>query len=523
MSFVLTGEGWRNIGENESALGVILLVVEAIRPYYFSVLDLDVPDEDGDDLKFVGAILNDPVHRESVNVFTRGEPPVVEFQFEIMADHFPLTDLRRAGVILQDITCRVYWYVAGTGLNLNDAFELLEGNLVEPSYDEERGVVHFRVEDARLQNEKVTPFPPIISEKRLFTGAEILLDSGTGKPYPIVIGSVKQSPVLLSDPGGYHKGVMAYDPFSEFSAADAPDAIYEDDEDVKAAKYNSTGVTTDGDGNRYLYFRLNAATTFDSQDVTVDFTGHSETGVTEVIKYLLRFFSGNPDIFDDATIDAMTKYFSAVDLAMVINSRSEGGVLKIVLERLGKQLPFAMLQRGRKFEFHPIRWDLEAAKVLTFDRNIIRRVYGPTETKRDEIYNVFTVRYAQSGLRGDFTECITRDGTTNEDCAISETRYGRRAMPDFDLPDVANDEGAQFVINWLVETFSKMRVFVGYECTLDVVDITLLDVVRVYDSYEGWDHGPFFKVIGIDRGTGPNINLHLVSIEDFVDVYGIVA
>ena len=205
---------------------------------------------------------------------------------------------------------------------------------------------------------------------------------------------------------------------------------------------------------------------------------------------------------------------------MAFNNRESGGMLETVIERLVSQLPMALVQKGEKYSFQPIVWNDVISKVLSFDSNILNKIDGPSETRKSEIYNSFVVKYKRSGLRGDFQGCIVRDHTSSYDCKVSADRYGKRSMQDFEAGDISNDDGANYVMNWLIETFSKMRVFVSYECTLDVIDVNILDTVRVIDRYEDWD--THFKVIGISRPLGHSIILDLVSVKDYTEVYGIV-
>jgi len=90
----------------------------------------------------------------------------------------------------------------------------------------------------------------------------------------------------------------------------------------------------------------------------------------------------------------------------------------------------------------------------------------------------------------------------------------------FDAGDVVNEAGANYIIDWLVEQYSKMRVKVSYLATLDAADLIALDEVRIYDSDEGWDHGPRFKIIGVQYATAPFIRLDMISVDDYFEVYG---
>jgi len=514
--FILEKKGWQGVGNDPNAQGCILIIINAGgHRYCFGTIDVNVQEiaSSSEEIHFVGAILNDPSHIESVDPYSR-VATIQEFEFDIMGDHFPIPELRKNGIILQNIDVDVYWYIAGRGMALEQAFHVLKGKLIEPKYDEENNVSTFSVVDARLSGE--LPFPPVVLKKGLISLSGDQVES-LGKPYPIVIGAVKKLPVLDIGSPLLTQFLAMHDPLSEYSGTPAT-ALYDGD-DSSTPGIGTQSFATDSAGNRFLQVNTSGGSTTKSRDVTVDVTGHTPATVDETIKYLLSFFGDDSEIFDLSSLNKIKKKMAPVTLGMAFNHRENSGVLGIIRDRLSKVLPFAMIQRGTKYAFEPITWDRDVTKVLHFDKNLVRKLAGPTETNRSEIYNSFAVKYGLSGFRGDYRGCIVRDWEDSFLCSESARRYGKRPMPDVDAGDLADEDSANWLIEWLIETFSKMRVLVSYLATLDVVNVRLFDNVRVIDEYEDWDS--IFKVIGIERVTGPTIELDLISVDDYTDVYGV--
>lgn len=518
MTYMLRKTGWKGLGEDPDVSGVILLVINAGgHRYCIGTEELDVPEfSDGNYLHFFGAILNEDLTlMQSADIFDR-RYETSNVEVTVMAERFPIAEIRKQGIILQNITVKVYWYIKNRDMALEQAYLFKNGYLVEPSYNEERHTVSFRISDEALIS--MEPFPPVIATTERFIN---LVDEYQGKPYPIIIGAVKQLPIIDIDstsPG--ESFLVMQDPFDEFSGSPVT-AIYDGDATGPPTILTQSNQSDAlGDGYWRTVLDLVGGTAAVTKDVTADVTGHTPATVDETIKYLLRFYGSSPEFFDLASLDRIKKEMSRVILAMVFNTRDGGsGVIDIVSDRLARQLPMIVADVGNKYEFWPIKWDRQVTKHLSFDKNIIKKVSGPTETSRSRVYNSFTVRYYKTNLRGDFTGCVTKDDSNSVECRNSMRRYGKRAMPDFDAGDIANADGAQWVLDWLVETYSRMRVFVSYECTLDVANVQVLDTVRAIDKHEDWDS--LFKVIGIKLGTGSSIVLDLVSIDDYATVYGI--
>ena len=502
---------WSDLFADETAVGCILVDVNAAgRRYCMGTIDIVLNEVgSGRPLHFVDAIQNDPIHEESFDPFSR-ESSVQAMSFEVKGEHFPIRELRRSGVLLQDVQVDVYWYVANHEYSLDQALPLLSGKLVEPVYDEARNVSSFRVEDARLRGER--PFPPVVATQDKIGG---LLDEHSGKPYPVVIGVVKKLPLLDISNGSWDDFLVMQDRSNEWETPAQVSAIYDGDATGPPTE-NAEAQATDGDGNMYIHVTTLAGTS--TRDVTADVTGHTPATPGETVRYLINSYGDDPDVFDLTSVDKLDLHMGNVTLGLAFNEQVRGGVLAAIRDRLGSVLPFGVVQRGGKYAFEPCVWDRDVVKHLRMGTNIYRKTANPTETKRSSLYNSFVVKYGRTGYRGDHTGCVLADPESDGSCSVSEERYGRTMPLEVDAGDLADEESARWLLNWLIETYSKTRVFVGYRCSLDAVNVRLLETVMVTDEEEWWD-GVLFKVIGIRRGTGPWIDLDLVSVDDYSEVY----
>ena len=511
-------DNWRKLGADNKAYGIFCLVINAGRRYLISTADIDIYDEKNQDwLHFVGAILNDISYSETVDVYTMDASSTTRINIECMSEHFPLNEIRTRGYLLQDIEIDIYWYIANADHSWRNAIHLLKGKLTNPLWDEERGVSKFSVEDYRLQYSN--PFPPVIAISDNLSG---LYSEHEGKPYPIVIGEVKRLPVLDISNGSWDEFLVMSDILNEFGGGglNLITGIYDGDTAPNTLAESAEGQTTDSASNRYYYVQCvgDAATT---RDVTVDVEGYDGSDVGDIFRYLLMFFGDDADLFEYSSYEKLSKAFTAINLGFGINERLEHGVLGLIQERLARVLPVVMFQRGGKYRFEPVLWTRDIVKRLSFEKNILNCTTLPTETPRNNIYNSFVVNYARSCYKGDFTGSIVQDWNNNRYCQLSKKRYGPRPMNTIDAGDISNANGANWIANWNIETFSKVRVQTSYECSFDMMNVPILSNVRVFNEYEGWDHGPIFKVVGLHYGTGPTIGVDLLSVDDYFGVYGI--
>jgi hypothetical protein len=271
------------------------------------------------------------------------------------------------------------------------------------------------------------------------------------------------------------------------------------------------------------YWNAELTVPADGGDLTCDVTGHTPATIAETIKYLLTYYGGDKDIvsYDSSMLQEVDLELSQIELGIVFN-KTEESMIKTLTDRMSNQLPVYFLFRGGKVYVRPITWGkMPVRRSLSTDKQLFRKISAPTETGLDTIFNSFAVRYGRSGFRGDYTGCITRNWDNNNACRLSKNLFGKRAMSRFfDAGDVVNEDGANYIIDWLVEQYSKMRVKVSYLATLEAADLLALDEVRIYDSDEGWDHGPKFKIIGIQYATAPFIRLDFISVDDYFEVYG---
>jgi len=515
--FYLVGDGWAGIENDRDAFSCILLKINAGGNLItLGSKDVEIYEiEDGRLLHFEGGIVNDPIHKESVDPFSRNLD-IQSMKFSVLGEYFPFIEIRRSGIVLSDIEVDVYWHVSGEGHTLEQSFHLLRGKITGNTFNEEKNIVTLTVSDQRLTSAKVFP-PAIATNADLDAGVMSLDNEFNGCVYPFIVGTVKKVPVLKmtdSTPGN-DRYIIMLDTHNEF-AAGAVTELYDGDAILTKV---ADGRTNDVRGVGYWY--QTSSDSPDTKDFTADVTGHEPDTVDEVIAYLLRFFSDDPDIFDLTSLDNLKITFQNIVLGFVVNARVNDGALGIVRNRLSQLLPFSMIQRNAKYSFIPLIWDRNVVKHLSTERNIIRKASGPTETPRSNIYNSFVVKYGLSGFRGDYTGAVVRDFDNSEECDISKKRYGERVMPDVNAGDLADLASASWLITWLIETYSKNRVCISYICDLDVVDVQIWDTVSVEDLWEGWDHRPLFKVLAVYRGTGGTIQLDLISVDDYVDVYAV--
>lgn len=507
-------EGVRNYPQEDPGVsGCFLLVFDPDgRRVCLGSRDVDVEEfAGGPRLHFSAGIVGDVEWNESADIYgNRGG--VSEYELDVMDEQIGYIELRRTGAVVQGLRADLYWHVAGVGQRLDQSVLVATGRVQAPTFDEEKGVLHFRITDPRV--EKAEAFPPLVAtDDRL----DSLEDESAGKEYPVVVGAAKKCPAIKFGSSYLicqdKLGEMTGSPVTEMYDGDTALGIGSQQADKDNEGNNIwTAVPDDGAG---------------SKDVTADVTGHTPADIEGAISYLFRFFCGEEDIYDRCSLKALRRAFAGVTIGAVFNERRVTSAYEAVVQRLEGQLPFATVWRGGKFVFTPLTWGGEARHHLTTDRNILRRISGPTETPVDKICSEYTVNWGRSGLRGDYAGSIVRDPTCSRACWTARRRYGPRAYPDFDAGDVADIVSAGLVAEWLVETFSKMRLMLEYECSMDCAGLELWDTVRVYDENEEWGYdraaqagGVLFKVCGVSRRDGATVGVSLVSIDDYLDIYG---
>ena len=506
-------DGWVGVGDDPKAYGVYLVEIDAGRVYRLATFRVEVIDSRGARTQYEDAILNDLNDISKIDIFSR-KATKSGISVQVAMNRLPLDEIRRTGVVLQNCVVDVYWGIAGKDHTIDQAIHVLNGTMSAPVVNEVAGRVSFRVQERRVLRDR--PFPPVVAVDSVIAAID---PEALGKAYPIVIGTVGKTTAFSIDDPTNEKFLVAADPNGEFSGAPVT-AVYEGD-DPMAGEPAGQGRESDTAGNAYWYFTTAGGGGPTGKDVTVDFTGSSEDSFAEAVRYLIQNFSDYTSTIDLDSLRTLDTEVRNITMAMIVNQQSSNGVIDFIRSRMLKQVPVVMWQTGGKYQFKSLWWNRNIVKRLSFDKNILLKKSAPAETPLSGIYNSFTVNYAMSGFRGDNQGCLVRDWDSDALCKESANRYGKRYMPPFSAPDVADGNGAVMIMHWLVETFSRMRVFVSYVCTSDVVDVHLLDTVEVFDEFEGWTHGPLFRVVGISRFTGPQIILDLVSVDDYTDVYRI--
>ena len=507
-SYLRAGPGeWSNIDDNST--GVLMVVIDGGgRKFHLAPIDVEPYLVSDSKEKFIGAILNSPQHVESYNPWSF-ESSVQAVRFEAMSEHLPLRDLRKSGVVLQNMDASIYWGIANRGFSTLQSLHLYSGKVSMPAYDSQRGISSFELEDVRLQGEK--PFPPVIASRDLIS---TLVEEDSGKPYPVVVGNVKKLPLLEIDDTNHDNFLVMHDPAGEWSSPSQVSAIYSGDEVLTKLNENQG---TDSDGNSYVQANVNSITSTRRGDVTADVEGHTPSTPGEAIRYLMSMYSDLK--FDSASLNRVDTALELVTLGLAFNSRARG-VMDVIRGRLCKLLPIILVQRGDLYEFSVFDWSSGPIRELVFGNQIMDYAKQPAETRRGEISTEVVVRYGRSGFRGEYTGVVSADKDSSNDCRLAFRRYGYGRPVEIDGGDLSDETSARWLLNYLVKTYCRMRVTVSYQVKLQyAVDLRLGDTVMITDDTEGWSR-ILFKVTGIRRGTDPTIVLDLLSVDDYIDVYG---
>lgn len=519
MPYGTLGPNWELLNKEDKGKCAILVTLNAGgHKYYFGTLDMVVQEfETGNHLHFNGCIMNNPTYSETVDPFNKSFA-TSQFTIEVMDEFFPVKELRQSGMLLQDIDAEVVWFIDNDILVLEQFQRLMIGKLSKVLFHEQSGKVSFTIRQLRMRKDK--PIPGVLATTD--TLSSLLHSDDRGKAYPIIIGDAKRVPVLdlTTEGAGNTYYLVMHDVEAEFVSGDTPvSAVYNGDE---TATLNAQSPQTDAENNRY--WRIDAddgAGGFLGREVNVDVVGHQPTTLIEVVRFLVTNFSNNTDAYDIASLLKYARDFSTIEISAIFNQRESGNIFELISQRLVKQLPFMVMERADKIYFRSLFWDREVVMKLKFGRNLIRMTSPVRETDIDQIRNSFTITYQRSGYRDERRGAILKNADNDFYCLDSKHRYGERALEEFSAGDVANEEGALKILNWYVETYTRMRVMVSYEVNLEAAHIRLWDTVRVYDEYQDWDHGPYFKVVGIKYSTGATIGLDLMSIDDIANVYDV--
>jgi len=513
MGFLLLRDEWQGIGHDRTACGAFVLEVDCAgeRRFYAS-RELDLLEfPGGPGIHCEPAILNSPTFTQQVDPYSRQFTPNA-VDFTLASPRFPVARLVRAGQSLEELRAKVRWLVTGKGFTLADAFLLVDGLVTSFQYSEAADTVQFSVVDNQLSGDRL--FPPRAVTMETFSPASIPADS-FGRCYPVVVGAVTKLPVIDISAAKTRYLVMD-DPVVQFSGTPVS-AVYDND---GSKAINSQATATDIRGDSYWYVDITGAAAT-SQDVTADVDNGIPGRLIDAIFYLLNGYSNKQDLFDMASLRKLHQEFNAIELAIVFNSVVDGGVVQVIRERLIREFPLTIIQRGSKLFFQSLLWDRDVVKVLSTDTNIIQVVAEPAETDRALLANDFVASGGMSGLRGDALSAVSRNRFNDAMCLTCYGRYGELGKRSVSIPDVASSDGVVWLMNWLVQTHAVKRVRATYLCTLDAVDLNPWDTVRVFDHYQGWTHGPLFKVTGVQYGETNGVQVSLISLDDAFDVYAV--
>lgn len=504
--------GWSKALYGANTVGVMVVGLNVGgRRYFFATTDFDCLETYGQTrwMHVTGALVDSPTMDDKCTPYEK-QYSLRSFTVNVMERFFPYVDMRRLGMSVESYTADLYLYFANAGMAFNQAFFIMRGNVQSIERDEENGTVLLQVDEYILSGD--SGLPEIVADRTRLTG---LNPDQVGEYYPIVFGTVYKMPVLIIDNTNKDDFLVMHDKTNEFDTSTSQVAnVY--DGDGAAIAVAGQGQTADALSTDYYYATIAAGVT--SNNATADVTGHTPDDIGEAIRFFFSFFGKDPWRFNMASANYVGVVLSALSYGIVVND-DVGSAMDLIRNRIVEAAPVVMTMLGDQFVFIPLRWDRQCKKVLSFDKNVLKVVEPPKETPRSNIYTSFVVTYTRSGLRNASQGTIVRDHTTSPECLAAYNRYGPNGMPKIDLGDLSDEDGAMYMINWFIETYTKARVMTSVMCTLDVVDVNRWDTVRFYNEHENWNHGPMFKVVNIRYSDGDVIKLDLLSHDDKLDVY----
>lgn len=511
------GDVWR---VDDATTAFFVVIKSTAHRFCFGTVDAVLMLNQNDaPVQFQGAILNNPSITERANVFERSVSDK-SFSIEVPLDVFPVVELRQAGEVFQTMQADVFWGIVDVGMDLDDMLHVLTGRVESVVADVKVGKVQIKIREQIVRSGK--PFPPIVATQERIAN---LSDEDSGKCYPVVFGSVKKMPLLNIDGSApYTSFLVMHDPFGSFTGNSPPNqvtALYEGDSDTAISLAAATDAN-DTDALDGSYWKVTSTGNTYSDDITADVDGHTPSTLYDVLRMLVTYY-GDETIYDTASLRDVRNWLGAYTLRCIFNSRSgAGSVEQIIRNRFMQQFPIMLISDGEKYIFKVVRWEKQTPCVMLLkNKDIIETTQPPVETSSDDLVNHLVLQYGMSGRRGSMVDVIVRDPDSSLDCQRSADRYGNRMGREFTAPDL--DTGAEQLMEWLIQTYSRIRVTVKYRCKLEkAATLQLLDVVQVRDEDEGWvQHEPQFLVTGITRSTGPHVDIELLSLEDISDVYSV--
>jgi hypothetical protein len=494
--------GWRNLATSPEASGAYLVDLDfGGHRVRVSTVPAEVLDDRGALVGYDGCILNDMCDTEKIDFRGRGYT-TSGVSVSIPLDTVPVGEMRTKGVPIQMARARVRWGIVGVGHALSQFQDVVEGRITGLSVDTAANTFTFSVVPDALDGDR--PFPPVVASSELISTLD---EEAAGLPYPVIFGPAKRVPVFCVNGSTQTLFLVMLDMHGEFTGSKVTTA-YEGDVSLGAPAAQT--LATDAGGNPYWRIQLGART---SRDITVDVNGYSLTRLADVLRELIFFFTDKGRLLNGESLDKLSRKLQSVELGLVVSQRDTGGVVSFINQRILPQVPVVMLTGTGKIRFVPLDWDRDVDAVLRLGSELIDKRSAPFETPVVDVANSFAVRYARTGLRGEYTGIVLRDWNNDDRCRVSAELYGRRHFDDVDAGDLSTRAGASVMADWLAETHSKVRVEVSYSADLSVSNLQLWDTVQVVDDEDGWDKA-LFKIVSKTRATGPVCYLGLVSVED---------
>lgn len=172
------------------------------------------------------------------------------------------------------------------------------------------------------------------------------------------------------------------------------------------------------------------------------------------------------------------------------NANDEAGVLSFIEGTLLLSFPMVSMvwQHGR---YGPIVTDYRArrpaADLEAGAYPMIARVSDVQEIDKEEIYNVFVLRYGWDAMSETFSGVATRDPSNDAACRLSRDLAGQRTYDVLESVFIQRSAEAEYVLDWLVAHLANPSYYVEW-LVFPWVLLTLSrgDPVWISDPELGW-------------------------------------
>lgn len=391
----------------------------------------------------------------------------------------------RATHVLSNMTAELG--LIASGQTYQNRLQLGEGAIRKLSWGDDETPFKFSLVDLRKNLDRKFPSLKITSEN--FSSS-----SGIGNSYPVLYGSVVESPC-------YYIGqvVTNYRWLVSGHDMNAINTAYHD-----GASFNPTdeGTATDGDGNTYYYIETDQ--NYTAQKVTISGNGVKNVDTYfstagEIIENIISNYSG----LDSGQIDS-TAFGTAKNklgnwiISSIFNGygTSEATAFDTIQKRLSPQLPIIPVWRNGKYGIIVIDLDnIVPICNLRMDKNIITRVGNISETDVSTVKNSFEINYGYNPRLQQTTKYKKLSSSNNKLLQLSKDKYGLLEAKAITSTDIQDDSTADRLLEFKAKLFSEVKLLVTYLCKPEASIVEEGDFVTVTDSLQGWTN-KYFICIG---------------------------